>query len=287
MRAKLKKLLNRLLRRFRLVIVDESTLEKKLNVSLNALNIIFAFSGVLILGITIGVIILSLGPTKKMGLSSKNEKLETLTANREFKQIVENMKANELMIAEVRKILNNDFDTPHDTSLIALNNSDISQNDLVPNSADTILRKEIELESPKGTFEKKDILNVQTLYSPVSGKLIQTYKPPKFSSWIFDAPNAPVYAVDNARVLYSGCTDENGCSILLAHEGRVISVYRNLGRVSVGHGEVIHKKSEIGTTKIPSIKTEDRDKAFMNFEIWEDGFHADPALFIDLESNED
>ena len=92
------------------------------------------------------------------------------------------------------------------------------------------------------------------------------------------APASPVHAVLDGTVILAQWDDEFGYTLVLQHEGDLVSVYRRCATVTRHSGDSVKAGTPIALTGSASDSGEARD--LLRFELWHRGTPVDPALYI-------
>ena len=89
---------------------------------------------------------------------------------------------------------------------------------------------------------------------------------------------SPVHAVLDGTVLLAQWDDEFGYTLVLQHEGDLVSVYRRCAAVTRHGGDTVKAGTPIALTGSASDSGEPQD--ILRFELWHRGAPVDPALYI-------
>lgn len=92
------------------------------------------------------------------------------------------------------------------------------------------------------------------------------------------AAGSPVHAVLDGTVLLSQWDDEFGYTLVLQHEGDLVSIYRRCATVTRHGGDAVKAGTPIALTGSASDSGEAQD--VLRFELWHRGTPVDPALYI-------
>ena len=92
------------------------------------------------------------------------------------------------------------------------------------------------------------------------------------------AAGSPVHAVLDGTVVLAQWDDEFGYTLVLQHEGDLVSVYRRCATVTRHGGDAVKAGTPIALTGSASDSGEAQD--ILRFELWHRGTPVDPALYI-------
>ena len=92
------------------------------------------------------------------------------------------------------------------------------------------------------------------------------------------AAGSPVHAVLDGTVVLDQWDDEFGYTLVLQHEGDLVSVYRRCATATRHGGDSVKAGTPIALTGSASDSGEAQD--ILRFELWHHGTPVDPALYI-------
>jgi len=280
-----KRISKKLLHKYRLVVLNDDTFEERFSFKLNRLNV-FVFSAIFalfLIGIT--TLIIAFTPLREYipGYSSTalKQKATTLTYTTDsLRQVVA---LNEQYIASIRRVLTGDVSTVefNRDSILEAAKLDISQVDLTPSKADSLLRSQVEREDKYNIFENDNTKNF-VLFPPVNGTITQDYEPgiKHYAVDVVAAKDAPIKAVANGTVVFAGWTQDTGYVILLDHGNNLLSVYKHNSSLNKEQGDLVTSGEVIaiiGSTGDLSTGPH------LHFELWSEGYPLNPTQFIDFD----
>ena len=116
---------------------------------------------------------------------------------------------------------------------------------------------------------------------PVNGKIIREYVKNKTDGIDILAPEgSPVVAAETGTVAAISADTQGVPIIVLKHEGNLLTIYANLGNISVKEKEKVYRSQIIGN--IPS-----GDLSFLHFEVRKGFESVDPMAFLKPDKNKD
>ncbi len=265
--------------RYRLVILDEATFNKKVNLILTKMNV-FVYGGAIF--ILIGVIVFLLflfSPMKFLLPTSDNYKLD--------KRIIENaimidslekeILFRDNYFSQISKIVNGEniesfsySDTTNKSDLLTQVQKDSILDEL-------LVRDKNSLNEIRNTeFANVDKTNFR---KPVSGIISKEFNIAKahYGIDIVAAENTPVVATLAGTVIVATWSVETGNTIQIQHANNIISVYK--------HNAELLKKSGDRVTAGESIALvgntgKQSTGPHLHFEIWQDGIPVNPANYV-------
>ncbi len=169
-------------------------------------------------------------------------------------------------------------------SLIAANTTkfleDLSREEI--SRRDSILRTTVAREEQFGVgSDKSRTLPIEGMhfFTPLKGVISRPYDRVLHPAIDITAPaKSVVSAVLDGTVIFSGWTDDAGYSIILQHEGNVISCYKHNQTLLRKEGEKVTAGtpiSLIGNTGTDQLHKED----YLHFELWYEGEAVDPTKY--------
>jgi len=281
-----KKIVKKLLHKYRLVILNEDTFEEKVSFKLNRLNVfvLTTLSALLLVGIT--TLIIAFTPLREYipGYSSTELKRQATELNYKtdsLQMVVEN---NERYLASIKKVLTGDLEIEQINKDSILNESFIDPRmvDLSPSRTDSILREQVAQEDKYSIFELSSNMITSVLFSPIKGLVSDGYdlQTKHYGVDITAPENSPVKATADGTVIFSEWTLQTGYVLIIEHQNNLISVYKHNATISKQQGDLVKAGEVIATIgNTGSLTT----GVHLHFELWSNGYPVNPTLFIDFE----
>ena len=273
-----------LLNRYRLVVINETTFEDKFFIRVSQFSIIVMVLMFVTL-IAIGSFFLVANTSLKEfipGYTSLTIRKEAIRNSFLLDSLTVEFEKQDLFIGSIKNALTGEINWEENSLL-----DDLSQSPELLNSysamseADSLLRLEVTQED-KYNVIPNDLSNVKyLLYPPAIGPISQNYDSDKrhFAVDIALKENAPIMAVAHGTVIFSEWTAQTGHVIIVKHNYGLLSVYKHNSSLEkdqgdlVKAGEVIAKAGDTGELSTGW---------HLHFELWINGFSADPRDFIDF-----
>ena len=275
---KRKEIKRKLLHKYRLVILNESTFEEKISFKLSRLNVFVTGSFFMITLIGLTTLLIAFTPLREYipGYSSTRLKKEATELTYKTDSLVRTLNYTNKYLDNIRMVLKGDIENTvvNRDSLFQQFKLDPESVDLNPIREDSLLRAEVALEDKYNLFErvidKKNLL----LFTPVSGSITMGYNPNEkhYAVDITAVTDSPVKAVANG-------TADTGYVIIIEHEGGLLSVYKHNGSLSKFQGNIVR-----GGEVIASVGNtgEFTTGPHLHFELWDNGTPIDPVNYIDF-----
>ena len=279
------KLKQKLLNKYRLVVLNEETYEEQLYFRLTRLNVMIISILLISVFVTGTVLLIASTPLKEFipGYSStamraqaaKNAiKLDSL--NRAYDQSIRYLNSiQQLLVGDLK------FDELNE-SPITLDSFSKRPKAIVSMSIDDSLLRAMVDQEDKYNFQggSKSKINF-VLFPPAQGDLSQTYDPTNkhYAVDIVLKENAPIKAVADGTVIFSEWTAGTGHVIIIEHPFGLISAYKHNASLSKQQGDYVVAGEVIASAG----NTGELSTGWhLHFELWSDGYPMNPESFIDF-----
>lgn len=284
-KKKRKEIKRKLLHKYRLVILNESTFEEKISFKLSRLNVFVtgSIAAVVLIGLTI--LLIAFTPLREYipGYSSTALKRQASELTYKTDSLVTVLDYTNQYIDNIRRVLRGDLETAdisRDSTFEAFK-LDPRQVDLSPIREDSMLRAEVALEDKYNLFERPDTDGSELLFSPLTGTITQGYEPDKkhYAIDVVAEMDTPVKAVADGTVIFSEWTAATGYVIILKHDQNLISAYKHNGSLLKGQGELVRAGEVIATVGNTGELT---TGPHLHFELWKNGTPVNPLNYVDF-----
>lgn len=282
---KRKELKRKLLHKYRLVILNESTFEEKISFKLSRLNVFVTGSLFIIALIGFTTLLIAFTPLREYipGYSSTKLKRQATELTYKTDSLVTVLDYTNRYLDNVRLVLKGDIESNgmDRDSLMEQFKIDPSSVDLTPIREDSILRAEVELEDKYNLFERNSEPGSIVLFSPVSGTISEHYDAKKkhYAVDIAAPKDMPVKSVALGTVVFSEWTADTGYVIIVKHENNLISVYKHNGSLTKSQGDIVRAGEVIASVGNTGEFT---TGPHLHFELWSQGSPVDPEDYIDF-----
>ena len=280
-----KRIAKKLLSRYRLVIVNETTFEEQLYFRISRFNVIILSS--LIFGIITGLafLLFSQTPLKEFipGKASSELNKNAIDNHYMLDSISERFRQQSVYLSRIQKVLRGDL-AFEDLDSISLDEEiNVEQNQsIAPNAADSLLRDIVSQEDKYNVLEDQmaDALSV-LLYPPAQGPISQAYDAENkhFAVDVVLQPSTPIKSIADGTVIFSEWTAETGYVIMVEHPYSLLSVYKHNASLTRTQGDIVRAGEIIAAA---GNTGEYSTGSHLHFEIWSDGYPMDPIEFIDF-----
>ncbi len=280
-----RKFKQKLIDKYRMVIINEDTFEEKVSFKLSRLNVFVYGSLFAILLITLTTVLIAFTPLKEYIPGYFSSKLKKQTTNLSFKiDSLENILAvNDVYLNKIKKVLTGDvkdlnFDKDSVLEVVKFDKDSLS---IKASELDSLFRLEVEREDKFSFFEeaKKDADIV--FFAPISGEISANYSinQKHFAVDIVVQKGTPVKAVSDGTVIFAEWTASTGYVIILEHAKGFLSVYKHNGTLHKHQGDLVKSGEVIASSGSTGELT---TGPHLHFELWNDGYPINPTNFIDF-----
>ena len=280
-----KEIKRKLLHKYRLVILNESTFEEKISFKLSRLNVFVTGTLFIIVLIGLTTLLVAFSPLREYipGYSSTKLKRQATELTYKTDSLVTVLEYTNKYLKNVRLVLSGDLETNeiNKDSLFERFKLDPSKIDLKPIREDLELREQVDLEDKYNLFERNVETTGETLFSPISGSVTQGYDLQKkhYATDIVAPKDTPVKSVANGTVIFAEWTSDTGYVIIVEHKDNLISVYKHNGSLNKSQGDLVKAGEVIAAVGNTGELT---TGPHLHFELWRKGKALNPQDFINF-----
>lgn len=279
-------LAQKLLDKYRLVILNEDTFEEKLSFKLTRLNVFVVVTITAILLIAGTTVLIAFTGLREYipGYSStalKQRAVHLAYTTDSLQTVVE---LNNQYLSSIKRVLTGDIksvDFNRDSLLDAqrLNPDEV---DLSPSKEDSLLREIVVQEDKYNFLETATSRANYALFPPLKGPFSEGYdiKEKHYGVDIVASHNAPIKSVADGTVVFSGWTAETGNVIIVEHSYGLLSIYKHNSSLTKEQGERVQRGEVIATA---GSTGEYSTGPHLHFELWSEGQPVNPIDFIDFQ----
>lgn len=282
---KRKEIKRKLLHKYRLVILNESTFEEKISFKLSRLNVFVTGSLAVIGLIAFTTVLIAFTPLREYipGYSSTALKRQATELTYKTDSLLTVLNYTNKYIDNIRMVLRGDIENnqANRDSVFEPFKLDPSQIDLNPIREDSVLRAQVALEDKYNLFEQPTFDGSELLYAPLTGTVSQGYDPDKkhYAIDVVAVKDTPVKAVASGTVIFAEWTAATGYVIILEHKDGLISAYKHNGSLAKEQGAVVRAGEVIASVGNTGELT---TGPHLHFELWNKGNPVNPLNYIDF-----
>ena len=279
------KLKQKLLNKYRLVVLNEETYEEQLYFRLTRLNVMIISILLISIFVTGTVLLIASTPLKEFmpGYSSTAMRAQAVENAIKLDSLSRAYDQSIRYLNSIQRVLVGDlkFDELNE-SPITLDSFSKRPKAIVSTSIDDSLLRAMVDQEDKYNFQggSKSKINF-VLFPPAQGDLSQTYDPTNkhYAVDIVLKENAPIKAVADGTVIFSEWTAGTGHVIIIEHPFGLISAYKHNASLSKQQGDYVVAGEVIASAG----NTGELSTGWhLHFELWSDGYPMNPESFIDF-----
>jgi len=288
-RTKIWKLLVRRIRdQYRLVILNEETLEERISFKLSRLNVFVAIGLLSILLVFITTYIIAFTPLKEYipGYTDITLQRRIYELQLRSDSVAFAMRAQEKYLDGLKRVLNGDL--PNEREMLPADTAKTRDYRNIKDKRsgeDSVLRAEYEKDSKYNLFKsdkssaKGSSMRNLTFFTPVKGMVTSKFDPLRkhFGIDIVAARDEVIKSVQDGTVIFSGWTVETGYVIAIQHPGNIISIYKHNSVLLKKEGNIVHAGE---TVSIIGETGELSTGPHLHLELWINGIPVNPIDYI-------
>ncbi len=281
-----KKFSEKLLHKYRLVILNEDTFEERVAFKLSRLNVIslsVIFSILLIVGTSV---LIAFTPLKEYipGYSSSALKQKATRLSLKVDSLENQVAINNNYYQSIRAILSGEIPLEefNEDSTYKTQISNIKSEELQPTLAENKLRERVESNDKFNLLEQAVQKTDLSLFPPVTGRITEAYNAEikHYAVDIVTVKDKPVKTVADGTVIFSEWTASTGYVIIIEHSFGLISVYKHNAELLKAQGDLVKSGEVIAITgNTGELST----GPHLHFELWVDGYPVNPQDYITFE----
>ena len=279
-----KSFISKLLTKYRLVLLNDSTYEEKTSFKISRLNVFSALFALMFIIVLITSGILFFTPIREYipGYSSTSLQKQANLLSYKTDSLRQIVFLNDQYINSLKKVLTGDLETIEykPDSVVYKDAMDIQI--IEKSKEDSILRQLVDNEDKYNLANINKDKDFYLLTSPISGAVSQNYSiaDDHLAIDISVDIGTPVKAVSNGRVILSEWTTQTGYVLIIDHGNDLISVYKHNSKLLKSQGEIVKQGEIIGLSGNSGVLT---SGPHLHFELWSEGFSIDPNTLINFE----
>lgn len=279
--------LNRLKKKFRLTIFNESTLENFFSLRASLMDGLFMIASLFIVFFIISLLLIIYTPLRNLLPKDMDPNMRKSLVQQALR--VDSM-ANTLELqAQYLKVVNAIIsgDLPVDSIQNVQNKQSLDSGSIKKLKLMTATEGELEF---RDAYEETEKYNLSILdpgktekqwlfHPPLRGRIITTFNPKLGQHGIqMDVSGMqPCVAVSAGTVLFAGYTSDFEYVIQIQHSNDFVSVYKNNTEILKKQGDEVRSGEAIGMVGGRSAKT---GKIGLIFELWQKGIALNPEEYI-------
>jgi murein DD-endopeptidase MepM/ murein hydrolase activator NlpD len=281
--------ISRLRNKYRLVFMNDETLEERFTFRLSRLNVFIALGTMTIILIFLTSILIAFTPLREyipgytnVGIQKRLYELQIKTDS-----IERDLSKKDLFIKNLKDIING-RDLPSEVAVNIKEQQKYGEIRIKKSVEDSLLRLEIENQnkysitrsgSSDMAFGQNKVIGNILFFTPMKGVITNEFNPAgkHFGVDLVAKQDEAIKAVLDGTVILSDWTLETGYVIVLQHKQNLISVYKHNSALLKKCGEFVKAGDPIA---IIGETGELTSGPHLHFELWNDGNPVDPKEYI-------
>ena len=279
-----KSFISKLLTKYRLVLLNDSTYEEKTSFKISRLNVFSALFALMFIVVLITSAILFFTPIREYipGYSSISLQKQANLLSYKTDSLRQIVFLNDQYINSLKKVLTGDLETIEYKQDSVVYKDAMNIQIIEKSKEDSILRQLVDNEDKYNLANINKDKDFYLLTSPISGAVSQNYSiaDDHLAIDISVDIGTPVKAVSNGRVILSEWTTQTGYVLIIDHGNDLISVYKHNSKLLKPQGEIVKQGEIIALSGNSGVLT---SGPHLHFELWSEGFSIDPNTLINFE----
>lgn len=283
------KLGTRLRNKFRLVIMNDETLEEKASLLLSPLNVVVFAGTIIITLITFTIYIIAFTPLREYipGYTDMKIKRTAIDNMLRTDSLQKQISAQDLYINNLKNLITGQSQKTVSLDTVSMPQLYDTIRSLTHSVEDSLLRAEIEnpqdynLDYSSNGSRGGSISNFY-FFTPLKGAITTRYNTTDkhFGVDIVAGPDAVIKSVLDGTVVMADWTSQNGYVIAIQHSNNLMSVYKHNSALLKTVGNVV-KAGEV--IAIVGNSGELSHGPHLHFELWYNGAPVNPTDYIAFE----
>ena len=288
---KKKSLISRLRNKYRLVIMNDETLEERLTFRLSRLNVFVVLGTLTIVLIILTSILIAFTPLREyipgytnVGLQKKLYEMQIKTDS-----IEKGLEKRDIFIQNMKDVMNGK-DLSTDVPLTKDTLHKYNNIKLKKSPEDSLLRAEVEtqgkynlyrFENSENIRQKNQSIGKVLFFVPLKGVITNEFNPSQnhYGVDIVSKQNEAIKCVLDGTVILSNWTLETGYTIAIQHQQNIVSVYKHNSALLKKEGDFVKAGDPIA---IIGQTGELTTGPHLHFELWSDGNPVNPKDYINF-----
>lgn len=279
------KIYRKLRNKYRLVIMNDQTLEERFSLRLSPLNV-FVFSGtVLISLVTLTIYLIAFTPLREYipGYTDTSMRRKLITLNLAVDSLQQKILARDIFLENLRRVINGETEVDFYAAPDTVERRYDTIHSLVKSKYDSAIRAEIENQDQfslaAGGKTVSGSLASYYFFTPVKGSVTSEFEPRKkhFGIDIVSSPNEAIKSTLDGTVVIADWTSETGYVIGIQHSNNIFSFYKHNSALLKSAGDYVKAGDVIA---IIGNSGEYTTGPHLHFELWYNGTAVNPADYI-------
>ena len=280
-----RKLKQKLVDKYRLVILNEATFQEKFSLKLSRLNV-FVFGGLfsILLIVLTSLLIAFTGLREYIpGYSSTSLKKKATRLIYEADSLKTRLAIIERYTAALKPVLTGEIKPEKiDSIRIEAQSSLVDDSKLLATQQDSLFRAKVDGKDRYPLLDGAEGRAKIVFFSPLTGNISQSFNMNEkhYALDIVAKTGTPVKAISDGTVVLAEWTAETGYVITIQHPNEFISVYKHNGELLKQQGDIVKSGEVIASVGSTGELT---TGPHLHVELWSNGFPVNPTDYIDFQ----
>jgi murein DD-endopeptidase MepM/ murein hydrolase activator NlpD len=271
-------------RRYRLVILNDTTFGEKFSLRLSPWGIIIGVLAITIVMTTIVISLVAFTPLREYipGYGDVTERKQILKLNIKADSIEQSIETRDLYVTSILKAMHEKVETRTDKPRKDTTGKYAKVN-IKPSSADLEFRSEYELKkgSTAGSVAKLIYsgLSEVIFFTPVQGMITTSYNisDEHYGVDIVTKEDETIKSTLDGTVIFSGFSADDGNVLQIQHANNVVSIYKHCSSLLKSTGDRVKTGEALGVVGNTGEKSHG---PHLHFELWYNGSPVNPQEFV-------
>jgi murein DD-endopeptidase MepM/ murein hydrolase activator NlpD len=283
-KGKIKNLGVLLRRKYRLILLNDTSLDEKFSLRLSPLNILI---GILALTIIMTSIVISLVAFTGLreyipGYGTTEERRQMLRLSYKADSLEKKVQARDAYLQGILTMLTETGGKESKRPARDSSGKYVKLN-TEPSKADIEFRQEFELRKQEKTLTQTQTYSGQLqellFFSPVKGLVTESFNPTQahYGTDVATKEDEFIKATLDGTIIYRGFTAEDGNIIQIQHSNNVVSIYKHCSMVLKNAGDKVRSGEAIA---VVGNTGENSKGAHLHFELWFNGIAVNAQDFV-------
>ncbi len=282
---KRKRIYRKLRNKYRLVIMNDETLEERISLRLSPLNV-FVFLGTIIISfVTLTIYIIAFTPLREYipGYTDTGMRRKLVALTLQSDSLQDQLAAQDFYFQNLRNVVNGKAGTSEISKPDTANARYDTIQRLNKSREDSLLRLEIESQDQYnlalGSSKTVSALSSFYFFTPLKGTVTDKFDSKKkhFGVDIVSSPNEVIKSTLDGTVVMADWTSETGYVIGVQHSNNLFSLYKHNSALLKSPGDYV-KAGEV--IAIIGNSGELTTGPHLHFELWYNGTAVNPEDYI-------
>ncbi len=277
---KIKKLLQKILVKYRFVIMTDDSFEERLSLKISRVKILFLLIAAVCIAFLFSFFIISNTFIKSYIPGISKEDLENQVVDLSIKSdsLISVLNYQKSYLTNIQNIISGNVVSYKD-SLGEVGSISLGEIDFATSTKESLLRQNVEEEEKGALFFNENNNNLVLFFTPISGVITERFNPSTlhYGVDVVAKENSRVASVLSGTIVVSEWNPETGHSIGVQHKDGYLSFYKHNSVLLRSVGDHVKGGEHVA---IIGDSGEFSSGSHLHFELWQNGKPVNPESFI-------